>query len=163
MPGINFRVHRITAEAFAALLIKPRQNKRGWIACCPAHQDRHPSLAISDGERGVLLKCWAGCAVEDITAAVGVSVTDLFYDTNRGAVEYPAALKQRQAERARREQAYEVQGLASDLLREAERLTQSARNIDISQWSDEELNHCLNDLADAYAVIEKEEENGRTV
>jgi hypothetical protein len=153
----------MTAEAFVSLLDRPRQTSRGWIACCPSHKDRRPSLAISDGERGVLLKCWAGCTVEHITAAMGVSIKDLFYDTNLDTVEYRAALKQRQAERANREQAYAVQGLASDLLREAERLTQSARNIDITQWSNEELNHRLNDLADAYAVLEKEEENGRTV
>ena len=30
-------------------------------ARCPAHEDRNPSLQISDGETAVLLKCHAGC------------------------------------------------------------------------------------------------------
>jgi putative DNA primase/helicase len=34
-----------------------------WTACCPAHDDRHPSLSISEGADGVvLLKCHAGCS-----------------------------------------------------------------------------------------------------
>jgi hypothetical protein len=103
----------MNAEAFVSLLDRPRQTNRGWIACCPSHKDRHPSLAITDGERGLLVKCWAGCAVEDITEAMGLSVKDLFYDAGLDKAEHRAALKQRQAERAKLEQAYQVQGLAS--------------------------------------------------
>lgn len=50
-----------------------------WLARCPAHDDRHPSLSIrecSDGK--VLLKCWAGCAVHEIVAAIGLRIDDLF-------------------------------------------------------------------------------------
>jgi hypothetical protein len=148
----------MTAEAFVSLLDRPRHTTRGWIACCPSHKDRHPSLAITNGERGILLKCWAGCGVEEITAAMGLSVKDLFYDAGLDTVEHRAALKQRQAQRAKPEQAYQVQGLASELLREAERFIQSAKNIDISQWSDAELDDRLNDLADAYYVLEREDD-----
>ena len=34
----------------------------GWIAKCPAHKDRSPSLSIKEGERGVMLRCFAGCS-----------------------------------------------------------------------------------------------------
>lgn len=30
-------------------------------ACCPSHEDKNPSLQISDGETAVLFKCHAGC------------------------------------------------------------------------------------------------------
>lgn len=40
--------------------VKP--NSGGWLACCPAHEDRSPSLSINAGDDGrVLLKCFAGC------------------------------------------------------------------------------------------------------
>ncbi|MCH7298824.1 virulence-associated protein E [Pseudomonas capeferrum] len=50
-----------------------------WKACCPAHDDKHPSLAISETSEGViLLKCWAGCTTKEIVSAVGLELRDLF-------------------------------------------------------------------------------------
>ena len=44
---------------------------RGWIARCPAHDDRHPSLSIADTKDGkVLVRCHAGCDQERIIAAL---------------------------------------------------------------------------------------------
>ncbi|MFZ3322738.1 MAG: DNA primase [Usitatibacter sp.] len=44
-----------------------------WLACCPAHEDRHPSLSIREVDDGrVLVHCFAGCAVDDVLAAVGL-------------------------------------------------------------------------------------------
>src|SRR2546421_5915518 len=58
-----------------------RPSLRGWKACCPAHVDREPSLSIGLGEHGqVLLKCFAGCSLERITEAMGLTLTDLFPD-----------------------------------------------------------------------------------
>lgn len=52
-----------------------------WSARCPAHDDRRSSLSISIGEGGrVLLNCHAGCAAEDVTAALGLTMKDLFVD-----------------------------------------------------------------------------------
>ena len=50
-----------------------------WIARCPAHQDRRPSLSIkvADGEK-LLLHCHAGCPAADVVAAVGLDLSDLF-------------------------------------------------------------------------------------
>lgn len=50
-----------------------------WKACCPAHDDKHPSLAISETSDGtVLLKCWAGCTAKEIVSAIGLELRDLF-------------------------------------------------------------------------------------
>ena len=58
-----------------------RTSMRGWRACCPAHADRKPSLSIGLGEHGqVLLKCFAGCSLEHIVEAMGLTMTDLFPD-----------------------------------------------------------------------------------
>lgn len=56
-----------------------RDGIRQWDACCPAHNDKNPSLRIgltSDGRW--LLYCRAGCAGADVAAAVGLSLSDLF-------------------------------------------------------------------------------------
>lgn len=53
-----------------------------WTARCPAHQDRSPSLSITEKEDGkILLKCFAGCPVESIVAAVGLQLSDIMPDT----------------------------------------------------------------------------------
>ena len=53
-----------------------RTSMRGWRACCPAHADRKPSLSIGLGEHEqVLLKCFAGCSLERILEAMGLTMT----------------------------------------------------------------------------------------
>jgi putative DNA primase/helicase len=49
-----------------------------WSACCPAHDDRTPSLSITFDARGVGLKCHAGCHHESICKALGIPVSALF-------------------------------------------------------------------------------------
>lgn len=42
---------------------------RGYgLARCPTHEDNHASLSVSNGERGILLKCFAGCDRRDVYA-----------------------------------------------------------------------------------------------
>jgi hypothetical protein len=54
---------------------KPSQ----WHACCPAHDDRNPSLSITETSDGtLLLKCWAGCTATEIVTTVGLTLKDLF-------------------------------------------------------------------------------------
>jgi len=51
-----------------------------WVACCPAHDDQTSSLAITLSESGdkLLLKCWAGCGISAIVAALHLELRDLF-------------------------------------------------------------------------------------
>ena len=50
-----------------------------WKACCPAHSDKTPSLSVCQTDDGrVLLNCFAGCAVDDILAAIGLTTAELF-------------------------------------------------------------------------------------
>lgn len=54
-----------------------------WTACCPAHEDRSPSLAVTETDDGrILLKCFGGCSVQSIVGAIGMEMTDLFPDSN---------------------------------------------------------------------------------
>lgn len=49
-----------------------------WQARCPAHEDRSPSLAITESDDKILIHCFAGCSAADIMAAVGLQLGDLF-------------------------------------------------------------------------------------
>ncbi|MGA8707706.1 MAG: CHC2 zinc finger domain-containing protein [Steroidobacteraceae bacterium] len=50
-----------------------------WVACCPVHRDRTPSLSIREtDDRRVLLHDFGGCAVGDVLAAIGLELRDLF-------------------------------------------------------------------------------------
>ena len=57
-----------------------RVGKDKWIARCPAHSDRTPSLAISRVGDRVLIYDHAGCAVEKVLSAIGLRTADLFDD-----------------------------------------------------------------------------------
>jgi hypothetical protein len=50
-----------------------------WLARCPAHEDKRPSLSIRELDDGrVLAHCFAGCSIEDVVAAAGIDLGDLF-------------------------------------------------------------------------------------
>ena len=66
------------ADALLSRLKKVRGRAGSWVACCPAHDDRSPSLSIrEDGDR-VLVHCHAGCDVSSVLGAVGLDMTDLY-------------------------------------------------------------------------------------
>ena len=58
--------------------------KGKWMACCPAHQDKSPSLAINEADDRILVHCFAGCETSDVIAALGLTVSDLFYNKLAG-------------------------------------------------------------------------------
>jgi hypothetical protein len=67
------------AENLIQRLAKVRGRNGSWTACCPAHNDKGPSLAVRELPDGrVLLHCFAGCETESVLAAVGMDMTDLF-------------------------------------------------------------------------------------
>jgi putative DNA primase/helicase len=56
----------------------------GFLAKCPAHEDRVESLSVSEGDGGrVLLKCHAGCDTGAVLERVGLKPSDLFNDARR--------------------------------------------------------------------------------
>ena len=50
--------------------------RRSYMARCVAHDDRSPSLRACEGERGVLLHCYAGCSLQEICQALRVTPKD---------------------------------------------------------------------------------------
>ncbi len=49
-----------------------------WIARCPSHDDKSPSLSIRDVGDKLLLCCFAGCDAIDIVHSIGLELADLF-------------------------------------------------------------------------------------
>lgn len=67
----------MTAEEVAQRLQKPRRAGSGWSACCPAHDDKNPSLSISDGDKGVIVCCHAGCSQDAVITALRAKDIDI--------------------------------------------------------------------------------------
>ena len=58
-----------------------RRSGSGWTGRCPAHDDTRNSLGIAEGEDGrILIKCYAGCDMKKILAALELEDKALFPD-----------------------------------------------------------------------------------
>lgn len=63
-------------------LSKVKKTATGWLALCPAHQDKTQSLSVSSASGKVLLKCFAGCDASNIVSRLGLEMKDLFETSN---------------------------------------------------------------------------------
>lgn len=73
----------MSVDTLLQRLTKVKGGRGHWTACCPAHEDRSPSLAVTETDDGrILLKCFGGCSVQEIVGAIGMDMTDLFPDSN---------------------------------------------------------------------------------
>ena len=80
----------MTAETIAKALGGHRAGAT-WMARCPAHEDRSPSLSISAGKDGkVLVRCHAGCDQRDVIAAL--QERGLWQTTGRASAASPASI-----------------------------------------------------------------------
>lgn len=59
-------------------LKKVKQTKNGYVALCPAHDDKHPSLSVTEASDRILIHCFANCRPKDILYALGLEIRDLF-------------------------------------------------------------------------------------
>ena len=68
-------------RVIAALEVRgcqPKENSDGYEARCPSHDDHDPSLSVSEGDGGrALVHCFAGCTIEEVVEALGLSMLDL--------------------------------------------------------------------------------------
>lgn len=70
----------MSAQDLLSRLDKPKRTGNGsWLARCPAHEDKSPSLTVREMDDGrVLLHCFAGCDFDAVIGAVGIPVEALF-------------------------------------------------------------------------------------
>ena len=83
----------VAAPAQRVLSRLERVVDRGYgqfFACCPAHDDRHPSLSIKVLDDGrVLLHCFAGCAIDQVLSALQLEPSDLYPNAPQPAKSTP--------------------------------------------------------------------------
>lgn len=73
--------------------VKPA-GERAWVARCPAHDDKEPSLSISQGEKAVVMHCHAGCSTKEILDSVNLTWGELFPDNGYQKSDTAAYAKQ---------------------------------------------------------------------
>ena len=144
------------AEQFVALLASVKSTPRGWVAKCPAHDDKSPSLSIHETDDRVLLHCFAGCDLEAICAAVHIRVADLFYKTTRDRRTIRAERLVRQKRQRGRAVAWRQAMRGARLAHDAQQLVEAARGLDIAAWTEAELDDALNAVADAWVILLEE-------
>lgn len=128
-------------DAVLAQLNKVRQRQSGqWSACCPAHDDKSPSLSVRETAEGsVLLHCFSGCSVADIVSALGLDMAVLFPPrqlSGREPKRTPSLLTSKQALELLDREALFLAVVAANILRGVEinqndldRITKSAGRI----------------------------------
>jgi hypothetical protein len=72
----------MSVEAFIGRLQGVKRNGTGWMALCPGHADKSPSLSVRDENGIVLLHCFAGCTPEAICGALRIEMRELFSDSD---------------------------------------------------------------------------------
>lgn len=132
--------------------VKP--TSRGFLARCPAHADKSPSLSICLGNEGrILLYCFAGCSNTEILASLGLTFADLFPDRDRSI-----PLRKPVIQRIDRNQiAFDIKLHSDVLVLRAEAVLAVARGLDASAWTDEDINLAMQSVAIAYRDLEQAE------
>ena len=70
----------MTLDEFLSLLDNAKKSGRGFVAKCPAHEDRTASLSVTAKEGRILLKCHAGCEAKSVVATLRITFNDLCID-----------------------------------------------------------------------------------
>lgn len=95
-----------------------RTGRGSWVACCPHHEDRTPSLSITEADDGrVLIHCHAGCSVDQVVGSLGLSLVDLFPDDGAGRQPMQRRISHRQALELVKQEAALVWVAASNMAR----------------------------------------------
>lgn len=74
--------NEIQVENLLARLDGVRRTGPGrWIAKCPAHKDRAPSLSVTTiskiGDGRILVRCFAECPIESVLDSIGLTFKDI--------------------------------------------------------------------------------------
>jgi len=102
-----------------------------YLARCPAHDDRSPSLSVAEGDDGrTLIHCFAGCEPLDILNSIGMTFSDIMPERLGGVTGYGPVRNRilpREALEALDHEALVVAVIASDI--------QQRRDIDEPTWA----------------------------
>jgi len=150
----------MTLHAFLNKLNGVRQTRHGWMACCPAHHDRTPSLSLRIGNDGTtLIYCFAGCSIKQICDALGITPSDLFPDSKRLTPQRSQSPKNlpRIPSFDWRKYSHELMFYSEDRFLHGHAVLTQAKGLDISGWTPEEINIVSNAVCDAIQDIDESE------
>jgi hypothetical protein len=71
-------------------LQKVKKTKEGqWMACSPAHEDKHETLSIKELPDGrILIHCFAECGAIEVLSALGIDFEDLYPESQETRKSY---------------------------------------------------------------------------
>lgn len=98
-----------------------------WIAFCPSHSDKTPSLAIRKDNDKILLKCLSGCSTHEIVSAVDMELSDLFPERNGYSKPIKNPYLAADILRCIQSETFIVAVIAADIIK-GEQLTKSRKN-----------------------------------
>ena len=73
-----------TAYERLRVVLDGREYGNRLTARCPAHEDSSPSLSVRAAGDRALVHCFGGCRTEDVVAALGWTLRDLYDEPRRG-------------------------------------------------------------------------------
>lgn len=81
----------MTLEDFLELVDDPAPQGHGDSTryLCPAHGGH--ALSVREGDEGLIVACHSGCRIEDVVKALGIGISDLFYN-RRASLGEPEAV-----------------------------------------------------------------------
>lgn len=132
---------------------------KGYTACCPAHDDRHPSLAIAEAEDRLLIHCRAGCSTKEVLTAVGLEFSDLYLEP-RNMPETLHHTGPRYLMRAPRcywdwrSQCAELERTIQTKREWAEKIITATKGFDINVLTDAELDELMGYVCNAYGWLD---------
>ena len=94
-PGAHRSIERWPSMTHATQLLERLERvkptgPRSWLARCPAHEDKSPSLSIREKDDGtVLINCFAGCGAINILNVLGLRWSALFPPNPGGSLQNP--------------------------------------------------------------------------
>jgi len=90
----------MTIENILTRLSKVRKSHRGYKACCPVHNDKNPSMSITETDDGkVLIHCFScGARGTDVVEALGLPNSELFSGEFTGTYDPKFKLKSTELE-----------------------------------------------------------------
>jgi hypothetical protein len=81
--GDSFRPNNL--ETVLSRLEKVKKTGQGkYLAVCPSHEDKSPSLAIKAVDDRLLLHCFAGCETSDVLGSLGLKFEDIMPNQRKG-------------------------------------------------------------------------------
>ncbi len=151
----------MTIDDLLSRLEGVRKSGRGWIARCPAHSpDLNPSLSVHEGDKGILLKCFAGCSYSEILAAIGEEPEAGFYDEGERKERITTKEPKPRPYNWRRF-SFQLHLKALDLRLRGEAVKNAAKDLDISAWTEVDLEEAWKALDRAQADLDRADQLDR--